>query len=159
MDPISPGRPHQSSTSAAESSAPGGTNTTDAKKPPVPDPLAELQLMLVRIQEAIADYIQAGVDGVRVTVRTALLRLLLITALVICGAVVASVGLVFLLVGSSAGLAQALGAPIWVGNLCIGAVAVVLPLLVSRIQLQRQRLKWLKRAEAKYAARNARRAA
>src|SRR5262249_8924369 len=99
-----------------------------------PNPLDELERTFQRAHDHAATYVFARVGRVKISVRTAIIRISLVAfAAMLCTSAVI-VGTVLLLIGLSGVASSVLGIPLWLAYVVVGLCAVLLPILAIRVR-------------------------
>lgn len=135
--------------------APDPSSTATSPPAAKPDPLAEIHSVFATIRAAASRYAGNLIDTASLRARQAVLR----TALLLAGALllflVAGCGVVLILVGGAQALAQAFDAPLWVGLLIVGVIAIAAPAIAVKVALSAFDRQSLERARLRVAQRAA----
>ncbi len=141
---------------------PAPETSTDAKHPHgrVPDPATAFHRLGIEISDAkshLGDYVHAKIDGLKATVRNAVLLAGLCVVMLLIAIAVLVVGAAMLVIGAAGAISAIFNASPWLGQLIVGgallaAVVTGGALFYTRINRARRDQTLMKRADAAMAA-------
>lgn len=119
-----------------------------------PDPIADFRAALKGFSDAVTEFGQARVDGIRIAARETLFKVILGVVGGVAAVVFLVVAMVLLLMGLSGAVSRLLNAAPWVGHLIVGTVCVGAPMSILVIKAGKLKKQLLENVRKKYAGRN-----
>ena len=111
----------QEQPTASEERADGRHEATEA--------IHRIPSLLTELRDHVLYYVAVRVALIRARIRSAVLAVILFAFLLVAAAAAVVASITLLLLGAAHGLGQAFGGRIWLGDLVVGAIALVLMVL------------------------------
>jgi TM2 domain-containing membrane protein YozV len=128
-------------------------NLDEPKPDGKPDPISDFRANFKSLMDAVAEFGEARIDGVRLAARETVLKLILGAFGGLAAAAFLVVSMALLLLGLSGGVSRLLGTGPWAGHLLVGLLGVGLPMTILILKTRSLKKQWLEKVKTKYAER------